>query len=754
VVPIFGELKPVASSPGFNQECNFRTVCGVVLVRYVFAMPRAAVPQARLRLGVDRPISDHLLYVVVVTSLAYGAGSLISYAFFHASSAGAVLFPPAGVSFAALVLTDKRRWVWVIAAVAITELLVDLSQGQGIHVVWGFVLANTIEPLVGAALFRRYFNEFDLGRLRDFLGFIALGIVAGPFVGALIGGTTISLGFHQGWIGAVLPFWAGDGLGVLTVGGVILTSRFPASLPRSARCVVLVVLGTVVTTVVGFWPVSVPLAFLPIPLLCFLAFRYGAAVVTIAGLSMALTANVMSAEGHGPWGVVGPTARLGISTLQLFVAIALIAAWLLAVEVTQHERTRSGSRNAHAARSKAESLQTVTARLAQAMTAEGICRIIVEDGIKLVATNGVAGVLNANGSELQTWTTADFPMPLAAKYHRVPMSANCQITAAIRSGTVQTAETRDDLKRWFPDTMDSYDATSTNSCMSVPARSGDQVVGALAFGFEGEGSIDAETIAFAQSLGDLAGQAIDRARRYEREYETAHRLQQALLPIIDSPLPGITAVARYRPADPHYEIGGDWYDVFALPDGRIGFAVGDVVGHDLDAAVAMSKLQSALRIIAATASSPASVLDQLEAHVSSIPGADITTVGYGDYDPSSRLLRYASAGHLPFLLHSDQGTTILWEGRSPPLGIASNKRTQGELSVPDAAVLVGFTDGLIERRGEPIDDGLHRLTELAYELHRNVDLTAWCESTIAQLVGDDARDDTALLCIRFDDHLV
>jgi integral membrane sensor domain MASE1 len=717
-------------------------------------MPRAAVPQARLRLGVDRFISNQVVFVVVVTSLAYGAGSLISYAFFHASSAGAVLFPPAGISFAALVLTDKRRWVWVIAAVAFTELVVDISQRQSIHVLWGFVLANTLEPLVGAMLFRRYFDEFDLGRLRDLLGFIGFGVVAGPFVGALIGGTTISIGLHQGWLGAVLPFWAGDGLGVLTVGGVVLASGIPRSLPRAARCVTVTVLGTVLATVMGFWPASVPLVFLPIPLLCFLAFRYGAAIVTIAGLAMALTANVMSAAGHGPWGVVGPTARLGISSLQLFVATALIAAWLLALEVTLHERTRSSSLNAHAARSKAESLQNVTARLAQAVTAEGICRIIVEHGIKLIANHGVAGVLNPNGSELKTWTTADFPTSIAAKYHRVPMSASCQLTEAVRSGSIQIAETRDDLERCFPHTMDSYDATRTNSCISVPARSGDLIVGALAFGFEREGPMDSDTISFAESLGDLAGQAIDRARRYEREYDTAHRLQRALLPIMDSSFRGVTAGTNYRPADPHYEIGGDWYDVFALPDGRIGFAVGDVVGHDLDAAVAMSKLQSALRIIAATASSPSSVLDQLENHISSIPGADMTTVGYGDYDPNSRLLRYASAGHMPFLLHSEESTTILWDGRSAPLGLASDKRTQGEVTVPDAAVLVAFTDGLVERRNESIDVGLHRLAELASELHRTVDLNAWCESTVARLVGNDARDDTALLCIRFEDQLV
>ncbi len=709
------------------------------------------MPRSGSWLGVGRFRATPVVVVMVVTSVAYAAGSMVAYAFFHASSAGAVLFPSAGVSFAALVLTNKRRWPWVIAAVAITELVVDLSQGQSIRVACGFVLANTIEPLVGAGLFRRYFDDFDLGRLRDLLAFIGIGVVAGPFVGALIGGTTISVGFHQGWLGAVLPFWAGDGLGVLTVGGVILTSRRSASLARSAGCVVTVISATVLLTVVGFWPTSVPLIYLPMPLLFWLGFRFGATFVTVAGLAMALTANVMSAEGRGPWGVVGPTARLVISTLQVFLAIALIAAWVLAVEVTDHRQTRTGEQNAHAARSKAEALQRVTARLATATTSHAICRIIVQDGIKLIADHGVAGVLSSDGSELQTWTTADFPMVIAARYHRLPISAVAQITQAARNGGVEIAETRDHLARWFPDTMDSYEATGTHSCMSVPARNGREVVGALAFGFEHEGAIDADTIAFAQSLGDLAGLAIDRARRYEREYESAHRLQQALLPVIDSSISGVAAVTRYRPAEAHHDIGGDWYDLFALTDGRIGFAVGDVVGHDLDAAVTMSRLQSALRIVAATASSPSAVLDHLESIVSSILGAFMTTVGYGDYDPRSRILRYANAGHMPFMLRTEHDTTFLWEGRSPPLGLASNVRTYAELTVPEASLLIGFTDGLVERPGESIDVGLAKLAELASELHRDSDLDAWCDSTIVRLVGTDARDDTALLCIRFDD---
>jgi serine phosphatase RsbU (regulator of sigma subunit) len=129
----------------------------------------------------------------------------------------------------------------------------------------------------------------------------------------------------------------------------------------------------------------------------------------------------------------------------------------------------------------------------------------------------------------------------------------------------------------------------------------------------------------------------------------------------------------------------------------------------------------------------------------------MTTVAYGDYDPRSRLLRYANAGHMPFILRTEHETTFLWDGRSPPLGLAPNERIYAELTVPEASQLVGFTDGLVERPGESIDVGLAKLAELIDELPRGLGVDAWCDSTIARLVGPDARDDTVLLCIRFDD---
>ena len=133
--------------------------------------------------------------VLAVLVPAYAVGALLAFVAFGATAI-VVLFLPAGLTLAALVLTRRRQWPWILAAVAVTEILVDLSQGQSWRIVWGFALANTAEPLVGAWLLRRYVpGRLDLLRRRDLLAFIACAVVIGPLVGGLVGGTTISVGW-------------------------------------------------------------------------------------------------------------------------------------------------------------------------------------------------------------------------------------------------------------------------------------------------------------------------------------------------------------------------------------------------------------------------------------------------------------------------------------------------------------------------------------------------------------------------------
>jgi serine phosphatase RsbU (regulator of sigma subunit) len=273
----------------------------------------------------------------------------------------------------------------------------------------------------------------------------------------------------------------------------------------------------------------------------------------------------------------------------------------------------------------------------------------------------------------------------------------------------------------------------------------------LAFGFTRENAVTDEMVAYAQTLADLAGSAIGRASRYEREHDAAHQLQQSLLPVIDPDLPGVRASTLYRPADLLHDVGGDWFDVFALPGGRVGFAVGDVVGHDLRAATAMGKLQSAVRYLAHLATGPADLLTRLDQASAHIPDTAMTTVGYGVYDPATGDLRYACAGHPPPLLADDTGVHFLWEGRSTPLGVTvdgSPERPEGRHHVDAGATLVWYSDGLIERRADDLHVGLDRLAaavaDLAPDAHPD-----WCEQMMTTLTaGDVLQDDAVILCLR------
>src|SRR3954468_8270672 len=221
---------------------------------------------------------------VLAVAAGYAAGSITSFLLFQSSSTGAVLFLPAGVTFAALVLSERRTWPWLLATAALVEAVIDRSQGIGPVAVLGFALANTAEPLVGATLMRRFAPAPDLSRRRDLGAFLACGVFAGPFVGGLIGSLTIRFSQGPTVLDGLLRFWAGDGLGVLTVAGAVLTWRLDRGRPGApgpARRALLLLL-TAGVTVAAFWPVAVPTAYLTLPLLFWLAVGYGVAVVTEA----------------------------------------------------------------------------------------------------------------------------------------------------------------------------------------------------------------------------------------------------------------------------------------------------------------------------------------------------------------------------------------------------------------------------------------------------------------------------------------
>jgi integral membrane sensor domain MASE1 len=663
--------------------------------------------------------------LLLAVAAGYAAGSLTSFVLFESSSTGAVLFLPAGVTLAALVLSDRRRWPWVLVTAALIEVVIDRAQGIGPVAVWGFALANTVEPLVGAGLLRRYAPDLDLSRRRDLGAFLLCGVLAGPFVGALVGSLTIHLSQGPAVLDGLLPFWAGDGLGALVVAGAVLSWQLDRGRPGAPGPVLRAVLLLLTAAVTGavFWPEAVPLAYLTLPWLFGLALWYGVAVVTEAGLVVAVTANVMTVLGHGPWATLSDTPLMEAAVLQLFIAVSVLGAWLLAVEIAEREQARTTFQQEAAARRRVEALQEVTAGLATAATTDAVAGVLVRSGIGLLADAGSVGVMTPDGAWLRTWTTAG-PAPVDLQLDDPsPLTTAARRHAAVRS--------------WAP------------AALAVPARTAGTTFGALEFRFADDSAIDGTVPAMARTLAELMAPALHRARLYEDERDAAHQLQRALLPVVPDDLPGVELAGCYCPADEHHDVGGDWYDAFPLPGGRVGVAVGDVVGHDLQAAAAMGRLHSALSYLAAAQhDGPAAVLDALDRSASTIPGADLTTIGYGEYDPATCRLRYACAGHPPPLLVTDHHAEFLTGGRSRPLAAAAGHRAEAAVDVPPGSMLVWYSDGLIERRDADLDAGLDRLAAVASGLDGGAP-QSWCDTLMAELTGGQRLlDDVVLVCVR------
>ncbi len=248
-------------------------------------------------------------------------------------------------------------------------------------------------------------------------------------------------------------------------------------------------------------------------------------------------------------------------------------------------------------------------------------------------------------------------------------------------------------------------------------------------------------------LGGSLAQGLTRAHQIDQQRDTALALQRALLG--PAQLPHGFAV-RYEPAATPLEIGGDWYDTIALPDGRIGIVVGDCVGRGLTAAAVMGQLRSACRALLLQDPSPARALMTMDHFAAATPGAACTTVFCGVLDPRTGRLTYASAGHPPGVVaHHDGGTSILDKGRSLPLAVRpGSARGQAEHTVPPRATMILYTDGLIERRRRSLDEGIE---SAATTLHqgRDIDvdqLAAYVMDQLTPAGGFD--DDVAFLLYR------
>ncbi|MFD9500514.1 PP2C family protein-serine/threonine phosphatase [Streptomyces sp. NPDC060035] len=260
-------------------------------------------------------------------------------------------------------------------------------------------------------------------------------------------------------------------------------------------------------------------------------------------------------------------------------------------------------------------------------------------------------------------------------------------------------------------------------------------------------ALEAELYARARELQRLNEEL---RHAHTREREVAVTLQEAMLHAPDLAHHGNVAV-RYLPATGSLNVCGDWYDVVDIPPDQLAVAVGDVIGHGLEAAAVMGMLRSALSASIRALERPAQALEVLGLYARSVEAALGTTTFQAIVDTRSRLISYSNAGHPPpVLVHRDGSCELLDQATDPPLGARPQHvaRPQATLPYKPEDTLVLYTDGLIERRGEDIDAGLGRLTDVLSEFRR-LGTEQLADTVLAHLdVSSGGRDDIALIVVR------
>ena len=297
----------------------------------------------------------------------------------------------------------------------------------------------------------------------------------------------------------------------------------------------------------------------------------------------------------------------------------------------------------------------------------------------------------------------------------------------------------------------------STSCTIVPLRARGETFGALAMVNAGDRQPHTEAeIAVAVEVARRGALALDNARLYGRQLTVAEKLQRSLL--TEPPQPDELQIAvRYRPATTHMHIGGDWYDAFAQPDGAVLAVIGDVVGHDVDAAAAMGQIRSILRGIAYDRpDTPARVLTRVDTVLNGLDVGSMATalVARVEQSPAERAaglrtFRWSSAGHLPpLLLHPDGTVETLASTPERLLGTDdAGPRHNHEVQLSPGTTVLLYTDGLVEQGRTTVDDGIAKLTEVLGEL-AGLPLDTVCDRLLDRMLPDRGDDDVALLALR------
>jgi serine phosphatase RsbU (regulator of sigma subunit)/PAS domain-containing protein len=395
------------------------------------------------------------------------------------------------------------------------------------------------------------------------------------------------------------------------------------------------------------------------------------------------------------------------------------------------------------ARSEQEVLSVVSGHGAAVLGAQGAALCLAEPAarhVRVLATSFFAEDLRMEVAELP----ADVPLP--------------PVHAAVVGEAVFLAD-RAEAVRLFPAGQELYVRARTEGAAAVPMTVHGTTIGSLSVAFEAPHHWGAADRALLQALAALTAQALDRLRAEQAEREATReirRLSEALQrSLLTEPLQtaSLQMAVRYQPAAQQAQVGGDWYDAFPTSDGCTTLVVGDVAGHDSNAAAAMAQVRNVLRGIGQTLDgSPGVVLSALDRALVSLQVTALTTavLCHAWVDPATGavVLRWSNAGHPPPLLIRPDGTVELLSRRPELLlGVLPDRaRTDHEVVLEPGTLVLLYTDGLVERRGQSLDEGTARLEAAAADLQGSSPEEV-CDVLLSRL-AKGSEDDVALLVVR------
>ena len=420
-----------------------------------------------------------------------------------------------------------------------------------------------------------------------------------------------------------------------------------------------------------------------------------------------------------------------------------------------HEREHEARLQAEISGRRTRRLQALTAAFAGALTPAEVAATLLDETFEAVGAAAAAlAVLDDEARELNVVHSRDFPEELLGPEGTVSLTAAGPAASAVRLQEASYFESGDALLAEHPELLGLLPEPDSRSYAFLPVAAGAAPLGVAVFAWSQPGRLVDDERAFLEAVVAQCGLALDRARRYEGERFIAETLQRSVLPETVPSMEGVRVGALYLPGSKAVDVGGDWFDTLMLPDGRLGFVVGDVVGKGVQAAATMAQLRNGMRALTLDVLTPAETVTKLNLLLERYIDVPFATLAYLTLDPETLVVTLASAGHPPPLVVAPDGTTRYLEGEGGlPLGVDAGVAYTEHTAVLEAgSIVVLYTDGLVERRGSSIDEGLAALARAAEQAPREPN--AFVDALVGELLGADARpDDVALLAILLDPAL-